>query len=65
MSIREWQADIRGRGDNRRWREPDATQRLAGGLDLNLLVTLGFAVVGLVASIWLGTSEAIELGGLW
>lgn len=64
MSIREWQADIRGRGHDRRWREPDATQRLAG-LDLNLVVTLGFAVVGLLASIWLGNSEAIGLAGLW
>jgi hypothetical protein len=65
MSIREWQADIRGREHDRRWREPDATRRLAGGLDLNLVVTLAFAVVGLLASIWLGTSEAIQLAGLW
>jgi hypothetical protein len=66
MSIRELQPPARGPAHDRRWHEPGAAQRLrTRAVDPDLVVTLGFAVFGLLASICLGTPEAIALAGLW
>jgi hypothetical protein len=66
MSIRELQAPAHGPAHDCRWHEPGAAQRRrTRALDPDLVVTLGFAVFGLLASICLGTAETIAFAGLW